>query len=89
MKKWLCVLSFSSFMFFSTNNFADTLYTVEKTANDEIFIINGQVFKAKTFCFGVNDGDKVLFTEGNANGVCISATFVDTNTNTTCRVWCP
>ncbi len=72
----------------STNVFAKTTYEIEKAINDETFIINGEVFKAQTYCFNVNESDKVIFTEGSALGACASAEFVDLRTGNICKVWC-
>lgn len=63
-------------------------YPVEASVNDETFIINGNVFKAKTYCFGVNKGDRVKFVEGSASGVCLSAKFINMRTGDVCSVWC-
>ena len=72
----------------STNVFAKTTYEIEKAINDETFIINGEVFKAQTYCFDVNESDKVIFTKGSALGACASAEFVDLRTGNICKVWC-
>jgi len=61
---------------------------VEATANDETFVINGEVFKAQTYCFNIDQGDRVLFIEGNANGVCATAKFLVMRTGNVCEVWC-
>lgn len=63
-------------------------YAVEASVNDETFIINGEIFKAKTYCFGIDKGDHVIFLEGSPNGVCVSATFVEVGSGRECRVWC-
>ena len=68
--------------------FAMTTYPVEVSYNDETFIINGETFKAKTYCFNINEGDSVVFLEGSASGTCVSAVFKDLNTGRECRVWC-
>jgi hypothetical protein len=64
---------------------------IVSAANDETFMIETGgtrlVFKAKTYCFGVNDGDSVVFAESPS--VCVSNTFIDRTTGTTCEVWCP
>jgi len=49
-------------------------YVIEAAANDETFAINGDVFKAKTYCFGFDRGDRVEFVSGSALGACASAT---------------
>lgn len=68
--------------------FAATSYEVEKSVNDETFIINGEVFKARTYCFNVNDGDRVIFLSGSPYGACAMAEFLDLRTKKTCKVWC-
>lgn len=63
-------------------------YTIQAAENDEIFIINNEKFKAKTYCFGLNVGDQVIFMEGSPYGACVSASFFDVQRNKTCEVWC-
>ncbi len=63
-------------------------YSVELSHNDELFVINGEKFEAKTYCFNVEKGDRVIFSEGGPNGVCTSAEFVNLRTNRKCAVWC-
>jgi hypothetical protein len=63
-------------------------YYVEKAIKDETFIINGEIFKAKTYCFGILDGDEVMFTEGSPYGACASAEFVVLRTGRVCKCWC-
>ena len=65
-----------------------TEYTVDVSHNDELFIINGEKFEARTYCFNVNKGDRVMFIEGNALGACASAEFLDLDTDVRCEVWC-
>lgn len=68
--------------------FAATRYYVEKSIDDEVFIINGEVFKAQTYCFGILEGDVVVFTEGSPFGACAFAEFINLRTKDICRVWC-
>jgi len=63
-------------------------YEIEVAHNDELFIINGEKFEAKTYCFGWSKGDKVTFLEGSPNGTCTSATLYNQNRGKTCEVWC-
>jgi hypothetical protein len=63
-------------------------YVIEASANDETFVINGEVFKAKTYCFGFEKGDRVMFLSGSAPGVCASATILNMRSGQTCDVWC-
>jgi len=63
---------------------------IVSAANDETFMIetNGDrhVFKTKTYCFGINDGDTVVFAENPS--VCVTNTFIDRTNGTSCEVWC-
>lgn len=63
-------------------------YTVESSANDDTFVINGHLYKAKTFCLHVREGDKVIFLEGRADGYCDTATFVNVRTGERCEALC-
>lgn len=66
----------------------DRSYEIEVSHNDELFIINGEKYEAKTYCFNMEKGDRVVFIEGSALGVCVSAKIVNTRTNRVCEVWC-
>ena len=85
MKKFLFWLGICGFAFTAK---AELQYVVEKSVNDEIFVINDSVFRAQTFCFNVLEGDLVIFTEGNAFGACDIAEFVNLRTGDVCQVWC-
>lgn len=63
-------------------------YPIEVSDNDELFIINGETFEAKTYCFGMEPGDRVVFLEGSVFGACASATLYNLRTEKTCEVWC-
>jgi hypothetical protein len=63
-------------------------YEIEVAYNDEIFIINGEKFEAKTYCMGWDEGDYVTFLEGSPYGACASATLYNKNRKETCKVWC-
>lgn len=63
-------------------------YVVELSHNDELFVINGSRYEARTYCFDIQEGDRVIFTEGSAFGACVSAEFVNLRTSKTCKVWC-
>lgn len=75
-------------LFICVMTYAAQKYYIEHSVNDETFIINGEVFKAKTYCFGMNEGDAVIFIEGSPNGVCVSAKIYNLRTEKTCNVWC-
>lgn len=68
--------------------FAATAYEIEAAANDEKFIINGEVFEAKTYCLGWDKGQRVIFIEGSALGACASATLYNLDREEKCEVWC-
>jgi hypothetical protein len=63
-------------------------YVIQAAADDETFVINGEVFKAKTYCFGFEKGDRVKFISGSPFGACASATFLNLRNGKTCNVWC-
>ena len=63
-------------------------YFIETSHNDELFIINGEKFEAKTYCFGMEEGDPIKFLEGCALGVCVSAEILNLRSGNKCRVWC-
>ena len=67
---------------------AVTDYEIEAASNDETFIINGEAFKAHTYCLGWEKDDRVVFLEGSPNGACASATLYNRRTKETCEVWC-
>lgn len=69
-------------------SYAATSYEIEAAANDETFVINSEVFKAKTYCMGWNKGERVIFIEGSENGVCTSATLYNLDQKEQCEVWC-
>lgn len=63
-------------------------YTIQASVDDETFVINGEVFKAKTYCFNMERGDKVIFLSGSPLGACASAELLNLRTEKVCRVWC-
>lgn len=69
-------------------NSSSTSYTIDFSHNDELFIINGEKFKAKTYCFGMEQGDRVFFVEESPFGACTSAKLINTRNEKLCDVWC-
>ena len=67
---------------------ADTAYVIQADHNDETFIINDEVFKAQTYCFGWSEGEMVIFLDGSHFGVCVSATLYNIDRREKCDVWC-
>lgn len=63
-------------------------YEIETSHNDELFIINGEKYEAKTYCFDMEEGDRVIFLDGSPYGVCVSATLLNLRTRNKCEVWC-
>ena len=73
---------------FSTTLYAANSHMVDKSINDEIFIINDETYEAKSYCFNVEEGDQVVFIEGSAYGACATAEFINLRTRQRCEVWC-
>ena len=71
-----------------SNAVAITEYTIEMAYKDELFIINGSKFKAQTYCFGWDVGDRVIFIEGSPLGVCSYAKLYNITKRNECRLWC-
>jgi hypothetical protein len=65
----------------------DTFY-IEVSHDDEFFIINGEKFEAKSYCYGMDEGDEVIFLDGSPTGACASATLLNLSTDERCDVWC-
>lgn len=63
-------------------------YAIQASANDETLVINGEIFKAKTYCFNFDKGDRVIFVSGSPSGACASARLLNVRTGRTCDVWC-
>ena len=63
-------------------------YEIEVSHNDELFIINGEKYQAKTYCFNMEEGDQVIFIEGSPFGACASATIVNLRSRDKCELWC-
>jgi len=88
MDKSIRTLSFVIFVLFSLSSFAVTEYEIEISHNDELFIINGEKYEAQTYCFNMEEGDKVIFLKGSAYGACATATLLNLRTKNKCKVWC-
>ena len=84
MKKLLTIILILS----SVITFASTRYYIEVSHDDELFIINGEKYEAKTYCFNMEAEDPVIFLEGSAYGVCTSAKILNLRSRTICEVWC-
>lgn len=75
-------------LFIISSAFAATYYEIEVAHDDELFIINDEKYRAKTYCFGWDEGDMVTFLEGSEYGACVSAVLYNQNRRETCEVWC-
>lgn len=76
-----------SFGFGAMPLFAATEYYIQASVNDEKFIIDNEVYEAKTYCFNMDKGDPVIFVDGTP-GICVSATLFNARSNQKCEVWC-
>ena len=85
MKKILCISGLLSFL---STVYAVQSYEIEVSHNDELFIINDEKYEAKTYCFNMEEDDKVVFLEGSPYGACVSAKLLNLRTKKTCEVWC-
>lgn len=63
-------------------------YQIEVSHDDQYFVINGQKYRARTFCYNMLVGDRVIFLEGNEYGNCTTAVITNLRTGETCEVWC-
>jgi len=72
----------------STSANCASSYEIQSAHNDEKFIINGELFEAKVYCLGWDEGDHVLFIDGSSHGICVSATLYNLNRDEKCEVWC-
>ena len=63
-------------------------YKIEKSINDEKFLVNGELFSAQTYCFGFYEGDQVKFIEGSAFGACATAKILNLRSGEVCDLWC-
>lgn len=67
---------------------AAEIYEIQAAVNDETIVINNEVFKARTYCLGWGEGDKVLFLAGSAFGACATAELFNLDRKSKCAVWC-
>lgn len=88
MRTALCWLLIASLLSLACGALAATSYEIEVSHDDELFIINGEKFEAKTYCFNMEEGDKVIFLEGSPYGACTSAELLNLRTKERCDVWC-
>lgn len=63
-------------------------HIIEASANDEIFVVNGEIFKAETYFSGFERGYRVRFLSDSVSGACASATILNMRSGKACEVWC-
>jgi hypothetical protein len=63
-------------------------YKVADKLHNGDFVINGMTWRPAKVCSHINKGDKVVFSQGNRNGQCVSATIVKNNEEKPCQLWC-
>ncbi|MBE2897404.1 hypothetical protein HPC37_00720 [Pasteurellaceae bacterium 20609_3] len=76
---------------FTLSNFSHAYhdeYEIEVSHDDEYFVINDEVFTAQTYCFNMNEGDRVIFIEGSPYELCTSAEILNLDTKERCSLWC-
>lgn len=86
MKKGILLVVF--WLFYSGNVLSADEYEIEVSHDDELFIINGEKYEAKTYCFNMEEGDMVIFLEGSPYGACATASLLNLRTKNVCEVWC-
>jgi uncharacterized metal-binding protein len=88
MKKYLANLALVvGFVGFASVTEAAPQYEIEAAGNDEKFVIDGELYEAKTYCMGWDEGDSVIFVDGTP-GACADATLFNMSRRETCEVWC-
>lgn len=56
--------------------------------DDEHFVILNKVFEAKTYCFGWDQGDRIVFVDGDPEA-CTDVVVYNQRIRETCEMWCP
>jgi hypothetical protein len=88
MKLLIIVILVILMLTIATATLAATSYVIEAAANDDKFIINGELFEAKTYCLGWDEGERVIFLDGSPYGACASAKLYNIDRRESCEVWC-
>lgn len=63
-------------------------YPIEVAHNDELFIVNGKEYEATTYCLGWEQGERVIFIDSSARGVCVRTKLFNIERGEICEVWC-
>lgn len=64
------------------------LYRIQDASHASSFEINNHNFEATEKCPAFKRGDKVVFLEGSAYGICTKAVFARPDGSQKCTVWC-
>ena len=87
-----CLILTAIFLFsllIAKHSYATPVYEIEEVLHPSVaFIINGENFEAKSFCYDMEEGDQVIFMKGNSLGECASAEILNLRTNQNCKVRC-
>ena len=88
MKRFFVLFATIAIMLITLNAYAIMAYYIQVAHDDEFFIINGEKFEAQTYCFGWDEGDRVIFLEGSELGACATAKIYNLDKKTACDFWC-
>lgn len=66
----------------------DDSYIIENSHDNELFIINDETFEARTYCYGMEKGDEVIFLDGSPRGACATAEVLNLRTKDRCDLRC-
>lgn len=61
---------------------------IEKSYDDEEFVIDGDEYKAFGYCFDIKKGDPVIFVVDEPGSLCITAQILNLRTMRGCSIFC-
>jgi len=67
---------------------SSTIYKIQAVGSGDKIVLNGEFFDPKLFCSRWSKGDRVIFLDGSAGGICVSATLFNLDSLEVCEVWC-
>jgi len=68
--------------------FSANVYEIEAAVDDNKFIINDELFGAKTYCMNWDEGQRVIFIQGSPYGACATAALYNLDREERCEVRC-
>ena len=84
MRRIACILlAMTTMPVYSAN-----VYEIEAAVDYKKFIINNELFGAKTYCMDWDEGQRVIFMEGSPHGACATAALYNLDKEEKCEVWC-